>query len=1295
MSVVSTTLQSGPPRLHAAMPAVHLLGNGRYSVWLTEAGMGRSTWQGAALSRWSGDRLEDADGWRFWLRDPALGRAWPLLQPAGARDAGHAHLLAGPGAVGWTQRDHGIESRVEVCVTPDHDAELRTLTVRNHTDRRRTLDVTGCLELVLHDPAADAAHPAFSKLFVQTSRDEASGALVATRRPRGADERHPCVAHALVGEGAFEFDTDRGRFLGRGRSWARPAGLATARPLAGNTGNVLDPVFATRRVTELAPGEERRWTFVLAAADTREAALATVAALAHPAAIDAAFAAAQAAARGALERLELSPDEGEHLARLAGALLYGDPRLRAPAEVLRAAGDDVSERAALGIGSAQPVVVVRLDEPGGATEWETLRRGLGYWRAHGIETALVGVGSPVAPIGTGAQEPGVHVAHALSGAGRLALEAGARIVIRDATRDVLREPFADMATLEHESTPQRPEAVSRPRGPRHEREGLRFDNGYGGFSEDGREYVVRLDARRHGSHRRPPLPWVNVIANPRFGTLVSESGAGFTWSGNSREHRLTPWSNDPLLDPHGEALYLQDRTSGAVWSPLPGPVLHPASYEARHGLGYSVFRLQAESLSHETLVTVDHDAPVKLVRVRLTNEGELPRSLALVSCARLVLGPAESFARRVVTEHDRRSGALLARNPSTGAWRDAVTFSRVVTCAGATLAYTTDRAAFMGRHGNTSRPQALRSPASFDGATGPMHDPCFAWRVTFELAPGEQRDITFVLGEGADAAEAAALVERFDDDPAVAASAANARAAWDALVSRVRIETPAPELDLMVNAWLPYQTLSCRIWGRSAFYQSGGAFGFRDQLQDSLSLLALAPERAREQILLNARHQFPEGDVLHWWHPPTSQGMRTRFADDLLWLPYLAATYVQVTGDHGVLAESAGFVTARLLAEGEDEAFLAPALADEHASVYEHAARALDRSLRVGAHGLPLFGCGDWNDGMNRVGREGRGESVWMGWFLVSMLGDWADLAEGRDDLARAARWRAHREHLQRALDAQAWDGEWYRRGWYDNGAPLGSRDSDECRIDALAQAWAVISGAAPRERAERAMASLGVLLVSEAERLIRLLTPAFQDTPQDPGYIKGYVAGVRENGGQYTHAALWVVRAFAELGRRDRAARLLSMLSPVSHAIDTESARRYKVEPYVIAADVYGVAPHVGRGGWTWYTGSSGWMYRVALESVLGVRLEGGNKLAVKPCIPDEWPGYSMEWELPGAQGAPGGEATRVEIVVRNPDRCSATVVNASYDGRPVRVLRGEARVPLLRDGARHRLEITLGAEP
>ncbi len=1281
MSVVSPILRGGAPRLSGPVPAVHLLGNGRYSVWLTEAGMGRSSWRGSALSRWTGDRVEDAEGWRFWVRDPGLGRSWPVFARSSSRANGSGAVAVSSGRFAWSQRDHALETRVEVAVAPDRDAELRRITLRNLAPRPRRVDVTGCLELVLHDPAADAAHPAFSKLFVQTAWDADARALVATRRPRTAHDRHPCVAHHVVGEGAPEHETDRARFLGRGRTWARPEAVASARALGGTVGNVLDPVFVTRRAATLAPGEERTWTFVLAAGWTRAEALATLAALADPRAVEGAFAAAQVAAAEWLDRLRLAPDEVEAAGSLAGALLYGDPRLRADAATLRSGGGDDVARSRLGIGRGQPVVVARLDEPGVVADWPWLVRAHRHWRAHGIGSALVALGAaPPEPT----EEAGVHAAAALEPAERLALEAGARVVVGRATRALVRAPLAG-----HDTGPDDPPArygrVTRRRTARREREALRFDNRCGGFSQDGREYVIRLDPLRRGGHRRPPLAWCNVIANPRFGTLVTESGAGFTWSGNSREHRLTPWSNDPLLDPHGEALYVVEEPGGPAWSPLPGPLPHASGYEARHGLGTSRFLLEAESLRHDTVVAVDRERPVKLVRVRLANTSTVARSLALVWFARLVLGADDAFARRAVTAHDTATGALLARNPASGAWSGAAAFSAVVG-AGAGATWTTDRAAFLGRQGSTARPRALAVPAAFDAAEGPMHDPCFAWRVPLSLGPGETREVTFLLGEGADRDEALACVSGFADAAAVERSIAGARAAWDALVSRVRVETPAPELDLMLNAWLPYQTLSCRLWGRSALHQSGGAFGFRDQLQDALSLMPLAPELAREQILLHAAHQFVEGDVLHWWHPPESRGMRTRFADDLLWLPYLAETYVRATGDRGVLDEPVRFVAARALEPGEDEAFVQPRDAGERATVYEHAARAIDRSLAVGAHGLPLFGCGDWNDGMNRVGREGRGESVWMGWFLGALLEPWAALADSRGETERARRWREHRERLRLALDGQAWDGDWYRRGWYDDGSPLGSRESDECRIDALAQAWSVLSGLARPERAARAMDSLETRLVSEPEGIVRLLAPPFQDTPHDPGYIKGYVAGVRENGGQYTHAALWVVRALAGLGRRDLAARLLAMLSPVRHAADPAGVRRYQVEPYVVAADVYGVAPHVGRGGWTWYTGSSGWMYRVAVEDILGVRREGGDRLRVRPCIPDEWPGYTLAWSVPDGKG------TSLELRVRNPHGRAAAVTRATLDGAAVPVEGGEALLALPSDGAHHGLEIELG---
>ncbi|MBU1676904.1 glycosyl transferase, partial [bacterium] len=596
-----------------------------------------------------------------------------------------------------------------------------------------------------------------------------------------------------------------------------------------------------------------------------------------------------------------------------------------------------------------------------------------------------------------------------------------------------------------------------------------------------------------------------------------------------------------------------------------------------------------------------------------------------------------------------------------------------------------DRAAFLGPVGDPSAPSVLVA-GDLPGRVGASLDPCFSHQITLELKPGVETEVVFLLGDAEDASAARTLVAACAEPGVWRRERDAALGFWRDTLSAVRIETPSPTLDLLCNGWLTYQTLGCRIWGRTALYQSGGAFGFRDQLQDASSLAPIRPDLVRRQIMLHAGHQFSEGDVLHWWHPPDGRGLRTRFADDLLWLPLLAAEYVRATGDRGIMSENAPFVSGRALTDGEDEALLDIAPTGGSADLYEHCCRAIDRSLAVGAHGLPLFGCGDWNDGMNRVGREGRGESVWMGFFLCSVIDAFAPFCGSRGDEARAGRYRAHAARLREALERHGWDGEWYRRGYYDDGAPLGSRQSDECRIDVLAQAWSVLSGAAPRPRADAALDAAQRHLVDETHGLIRLLTPPFVDTPRDPGYIKGYVAGVRENGGQYTHAALWFVRALAEAGRRERAVRLLEMINPIRLSATPERVAVYQVEPYVVAADVYGAPPHLGRGGWTWYTGSSGWMHRVVLESILGFRLDGGDAFILSPRVPDDWPRYAISWRVPGG-------ATRYEIVVSNPHGRADRVTSAALDGESLEVRDGAVRVPVLQDGRGHRVEVVLGA--
>ena len=1191
------------------VPAAHVLSNGSYTVLLTTAGGGYSALGEFALTRWSADRTLDADGFFLLLHDDERGTRWSAgHQPSRHRAERYAARFT-PGQARIERMDDGVETTLEVCVAPDADVELRRFTLTNRSAERRRMALTTYVEAVLNTAAADAAHPAFSKLFVQTEYDAARGLLLARRRQRSPDDLPLCVAHALEREGGdsgdgLELESDRARFIGRGRTLERPAAVDEGARLSGTVGNVLDPVLCLRRRVELAPGESVRFVALLAAAPSRgevEALAGRFAGSSGARAADAAFAGAAARAERLLSELELTSEEvAARLPALLGALAYAHRDLRAGADR------------------------GRLDDG-------TLLRAAARLLAEGGEVAVADVGA----------------AHA----GR---------------------PVSFPADLRS--------ATTAPRG----LEPLRFFNGHGGFSEDGTEYVVRLDATPAGP-RRPPLPWSNVVANERVGFLASESGAGYTWSVNSREHRLTPWLNDPVTDPHGEALYLRDEADGAFWTPTPGPAPAAAAYEVRHGFGYTRYAHASRGLEQEVVQFVPRHDPVKIVRLRVTNRGDVPRRLSAFSYSQWVLGVHAWQSGRTVRS-EARHGAVLATNPDAGEFSGLVAFAAAVSAAApATVHFTADRQSFIGPYGTMAAPAALGSPVPLDERTGAGLDPCAAFQVPLEVAPGATTECLFLLGEGASEEEVVALLARYRAPGAAAAALDEVRAFWRHTLSAVQVSTPSPALDVMVNGWLSYQNLACRVWGRSALYQSGGAYGYRDQLQDTAALVYLAPHLTRRQIVLHAAHQFVEGDVLHWWHPPLGKGMRTRFSDDLLWLPFVAAGYVETTGDESVLEEEARFVTGPFLDRDEDERFVEPVDSGERGTVYEHCCRALDRSLTAGVHGLPLMGTGDWNDGMNRVGREGRGESVWLGFFLSYILDRFISLCDRRGDAERAARFRAYAERLVVALNEGGWDGDWYRRAYYDDGAPLGSAANDECRIDTIAQAWAVISGAAPPQRAAQALDAMEHHLVSEGEGIIRLLTPAFDRTPHDPGYIKGYLPGVRENGGQYTHAALWAVKALAEFGRGERAARLLEMLSPVSRASTAGGAAIYQVEPYVIAADVYGVAPHVGRGGWTWYTGSAGWAFRVAVESVLGVRIVGGRTLELRPCVPAAWPGFTVRYRLPD------GETVYEIVARRGPGDADACLEGAGDEG-DVALEDGAVSVRLRADGGHHRVLVTLG---
>jgi cyclic beta-1,2-glucan synthetase len=1216
------------------------------------------------------DPQGERDGVFLYLRDEDDGALWSVFLAPVAGAPERYEASAEPGRLRCLRIERGIEAECEVWVAADAHVELRRLRLRNLGSRARRLGVTSCVGVVLHHPGAHAGHPTFSKLFVQTQVDEAAGLLFAKRRPRGPEPPPPVLAHALFGPGPASFETDRARFLGRGRRMARPAALDSGTPLAGGVGNVLDPLFAWRREVALAPGATAELVCVLALGAGKAEASALALRFRDPQAVSSSRDGAEQRARAELARCGLAPGQGAYLEGLLAALLAGEPRLRAPADVLRRAHGTPDDLWAFGLPPDEPLALL---ETGARAELANeLATAISYWGGlgHGVKGLALAVDAPAA-----LARPKPASSPRLLDAAR----ALARLYLKDGWPRLPAQPPGSRAL--HRPSDARAAAPSRPP------DSLLFANGFGGFDPAGREYVIDVACER-GLNRLPPMPWCNVLANEDFGSLVSERGAATTWSRNSREHRLTPWSNDPIADPHGEALWIRDEEMRIFWSPQPGPTPASGGYEVRHGFGYSSWRHRSHDLLTEVTTLVAPDAPLKLTRVRITNLGETSRKLSVFGYARLVLGvlPQDtSHACAVDVAADRRT--LLARNGLAGAFADGVAFASVACDApDAQISFSADRGAFLGAGGDVVAPRALAQAGALDGATGAGLDPCFAQQALLTLDAFAQAECVFLLGEAQSPDEALRHVARFSRREAFVQTRAAVRALWDGVQGAVQVETPSPAVDLLLNGWLAYQTLSCRLWGRSAFFQSGGAFGFRDQLQDAGALVWARPDLTRAQILLHAAHQFAEGDVLHWWHPPQDRGTRTRFSDDLLWLPYVAAHYIAVTGDRSVLDEAAGFVTARRLAPGEDEAYLATQPAAERASVYEHCCRAIERSLAVGAHGLPLMGTGDWNDGMNLVGREGRGESVWVAFFLFDLLRAFEPLCAARGDVTRAERYAAQRAALARAIDTHAWDGAWYRRAYFDDGTPLGTASASECRIDVLPQAWSVISGAAPRARCEQAMESALRELVLPEGGLIRLLAPPFDRMPHEPGYIKGYVPGIRENGGQYTHAALWAVRAAAELGWRERALALLEMILPVNHARTPEEVATYQVEPYVVAADVYAVSPHVGRGGWTWYTGSSGWMLRVALESVLGLRVEEGRRMRLRPCVPDTWPGFRLEYRAPG-------DGTRYAISVRSPGRCSARVVAVRLDGAPLALEEGAAVWPLARDGARHEVEVELGA--
>ncbi len=1282
---------------YSITPKVQLLSNGQLSTMTTSAGGGYTRWKDLDITRWRADTTTDAYGSFIYLRDLDNGQVLSNMYHPVDLEPDRYVVRFPLDRAEYRRRDTGLETKTEVIVSPEDDVEIRRITLINRSIRSRRLQVTSYYELALAPHNADRQHPAFNKLFIQTEAVPASKALLAHRRPRQEDEPPVFSVHSLdvIGEpesqGLPLYETDRRVFIGRGRTLQNPLAIEST---PGNTaGYVLDPVFSIRREVHLLPGQNVQLVAVLGVAESRQKALNLIDKYHDPAVVERAFEVAWASAQLELRLLRIHPDEARRFQKLAGFMLYPSVYMRPPADRIEENRKGQADLWPFGISGDLPILLITIADVGDLGLVRQALQAQAYWSRHGLAVDLVVLNEESSSyeqplmerlerlihsfsILKGKDQPGetfLRAVDQLASEDLILLQSVARVSLVAA-----RGPLAQQIGVPYE-TVEKPDLLDTRRIEDEPSRMLPFKelpyfNSLGGFSADGKEYVIYLGPDTH-----TPAPWVNVIANPQFGTMISETGAGFTWFGNSQRNRLTQWSNDPVLDPHSEVIYIRDEESGNVWNPTAGPIRERDAYRVNHGAGYTRFEHNSHAVEQLLIVFVpvgeDGGDPIKVSKLTLKNDSNKTRKLSVTYYLEWTLGEQrENTQQHVVTFWDPDLGMILARNRYHPDYGDRVAFASISPPA---ESFTCDRTLFLGRNRTVWNPNALKR-TKLAGRVGAELDPCGALQTKVELAPGETAEVICVVGQAGTETEAGSLVRKYREVLSANQALDETKRYWDRKLDALQVETPELSVDFLLNHWLLYQSLSCRIWGRSAFYQSGGAFGFRDQLQDVAAFLLADPALARGHILLAASRQYLEGDVQHWWHPPGGAGIRSRISDDLLWLPYITAQYVEATGDDQILQEQVPFLLAPELEPDQHEIYLEPQIATERATLFEHCRRAVKRGLAKGPNGLPLIGAGDWNDGLNRVGEGGKGESVWLGWFLIDVLGKMARLAGivGETDLASSYSQEA--EALEKRIEKVAWDGAWYQRATFDDGSPLGSAANVEARIDSLPQSWPWICGAGEPDHKKQALESAWRQLVFKDEKLVLLFTPPFDTSTPSPGYISAYPPGVRENGGQYTHAALWLAMAFARQGDGNRAEEILQILNPIEHAREVSDVWKYTVEPYVVTADVYHLLGRIGQGGWSWYTGSAAWMYRVWTEEVLGLK-KRSDRLIIDPVIPDWWDGFKVKLRH--------GKAV-YEIDVQNPDHVQKGIAWIELDGRRLK----ESYLPLDPEHVKHTVRVQMG---
>ncbi len=1278
-------------------PQTQIISNGQYSVMLSTTGAGYSVCNGQSIHRWNEDATLEANGSYIYIRDHADNSIWSNTYSPLNKNSELYQSSFSEHKIEFWRKDKDINCHTEIIVSPEDNAEIKVLSLSNISTKEKEIDLTSYMEPVLARAEDDRAHPAFSKLFLETEFIKSKNALLFSRRKRSATDKERWGIHVVVTNSEenypVEFETDRTRFVGRGRNLSAPMAIMENVPFSNSNEIALDPIISLRQFIKIKPGETVKVCFTTAFAESRDSALRLIDQYHDIHCFERENEMSWTKTQAQLRHLNLTHDHAHLFQELAGTLIYSNLVMRPSLETLIKNTKSQDGLWAHGISGDYPILLLQVASERDVPLVRLILRAHEYLRLKRVNIDLVIISNEMASYrmsfhdelirqtqAVGAfdlinKNGGIFLLSAsqLSEIDKQLFNSCARVVIesnkgslKEQLQRVKSKTFSIKPTIEIKDGIEKRKYSHTPLT----LPNLEFFNGLGGFTNSGDQYVLFL-----GPDQSPPAPWINVVANSdNFGFLISESGSGYTWSANSRENRLTPWNNDPVSDQGGEAIYIRDEETHHYWSPTPWPIRSNEPYIIRHGLGYSQFEYNGYGISHKLLFFASLKDHIKIAQLKLKNEGSLRRKISVTYFAEWILGNNKAQSSHyILTEKSVRPNTLVAKNPFNNEFNNR---RAILSMSGKVSSYTCDRKEFLGRNGSYQNPLGMNS-TNLKNKVGGGYDPCSALRSIIEIPPHEEVEIIMLIGQTDDEKKIGPLVDFYLDKNNIDNCLQEVNQFWSKTTDTVQIRTPSRELNFIMNKWLLYQTLSCRIWARSALYQSGGAFGFRDQLQDVMSIVYSHPEIVREHILKTASHQFPEGDVQHWWHPPLNKGVRTKFSDDLLWLPYVVNHYIIRTGDQSILDESISFIDGPVLTHEQEDLYIHPTISELKTSLYDHCVRAIDRSLKTGTHGLPLMGAGDWNDGMNKVGMEGSGESVWVGWFLSKILNDFSLICEERNDLDRKNQYLEHAKKLVQSIETNAWDGNWYLRAFFDDGSPLGSSKNDECKIDSLTQSWSVLTSLGKYDRQTMAMSEVANKLVLKKERLCLLFTPPFKNTLMNPGYIKGYPPGIRENGGQYTHAAIWTAMAFSRLKDIDNAFEILSNINPVNRTKSYHGIQLYRVEPYVLSADIYFGKNYSGRGGWSWYTGSSSLYYQAALEYILGMKKEG-EFLSFTPCIPSSWKKYEITYKY---------HSTIYHIEVKNQLALTNGIITVEQDNQEC----PDGKLKLVDDGREHQVVVEI----